>query len=75
MSTLFRAYLRFSLSLVGFAFGSSVFAQAPEIPNPTLQDIAMVTWHTGPIPQLGLPMYNGPVIIYNPNVIVQVGRY
>lgn len=73
MNTLLRVYLRFSLALAGLAFGSSVFAQAPEIPNPNLQDIAMVTWHTGPIPQLGIPMYSGPVIIYNPNVITQVG--
>lgn len=48
-------------------------AQVPEIPNPSLQDIAMVTWHSGPLPQFGLPMYNGPVIIYNPMVTSQVG--
>jgi len=51
----------------------NVFAQVPELPNQNLQDIAMVTWNNGPITQLGIPMYNGPVIIYNPVIASQIG--
>lgn len=58
---------------IGYFYAASACAQVPEIPNENLQDIAMATWNTGPIPQLGIPMYNGPVIIYNPQVTSQVG--
>lgn len=46
----------------------------PEIPNTTLGDIAIVTWHTGPLPPAG-QFYNGPIIYYNPVVCRQVGPY
>jgi hypothetical protein len=72
MSTLNRLCIRFIATLSTW-LASSAYAQAPEIPNPSLSDIAMVTWYQGPLPQFGLPLYNGPVIIYNPNVIAQVG--
>ncbi len=53
---------------------SNSFAQkVPEIPNSMLNDIAMVSWHQGPIQQLGIPMYKGPIIIYNPNVVNAAG--
>ncbi len=62
------------LALPGIAGQTTIAAaQVPEIPNANLQDIAMVTWHVGPLPQVGMPMYNGPVIIYDPIVIDQVG--
>lgn len=60
------------LSIVSF----KVSAQGvPEVPNTMLNDIAMVSWHQGPIPQLGIPMYQGPVIIYNPNIVSMAGPY
>ncbi len=62
------------LALLGIVGQTTVAAaQVPEIPDVNLPDIAMVTWHVGPLPPVGLPMYNGPVIIYNPKVIAQVG--
>ncbi len=74
--SIFSKVFRQLLVVFGFLlFSSNSSAQAPEIPNPNLQDIAMVTWHNGPLPQLGLPMYNGPVIIYNPQVTATVGPF
>ncbi|MCG8551533.1 MAG: hypothetical protein MI799_14130, partial [Desulfobacterales bacterium] len=63
----------FLATLIVICLFSSANAQVPELPNPNLPDIAMVTWHTGPIPQLGIPHYNGPIILYNPIVASQIG--
>lgn len=73
MRNLGRVFTWVVVVFVGCFHVVSASAQAPEIPNPNLPDIAMVTWHTGPLPQFGLPMYNGPIIIYNPMVTSQVG--
>eukprot|EP00494_Astrolonche_serrata_P016745 UN16916 len=40
-----------------------------------LNDIAMVSWHQGPIHQLGISMYVGPVVIYNPNIVNMAGPH
>lgn len=61
--------------LIVLCLFSSVQAQVLELPDPNLPDIAMVTWHTGPIPQLGIQFYNGPIILYNPGVTAQVGPF
>lgn len=62
-----------SFAITGVLCSATVFAQVPELPNYSLQDIAMVSWYSGALPQLGIPMYSGPVIIYNPNITTQVG--
>ena len=66
-------FSRISLAVTGALCSAVVWAQVPEIPNYSLQDIAMASWYSGALPQFGIPMYNGPVIIYNPNVTAQVG--
>ncbi len=64
---------KISFAITGVLYSVVVSAQVPELPNPNLQDIAMATWYSGPLPQFGMPMYNGPIIIYNPNVTAQAG--
>lgn len=60
---------------VSFMSSESEAQNVPEIPNTMLNDIAMVSWHQGPIPQLGIRMYNGPIVIYNPNIVNMAGPY
>lgn len=66
---------RFVTSLIIFSASAvSHSQQVPEIANPMLNDIAMVSWHAGPIPPFG-HFYNGPIIIYNPNIVNMAGPY
>ena len=48
-----------------------LFSQVPEIPDHSLQDIAMVSWLTGYLPNGSF--YDGPVILFNPSITNQVG--
>jgi len=62
-----NAYAGALLLLVGIESALAV----PEIPDSSLQDIAMASWYRGPLP--GTPFYDGPVIYYNPSVVRSVG--
>lgn len=65
-----------SIATLTFILASAVNSTAgaaPEIPDPSLNDIARVSWWSGPIPPLGIPMYNGPIIFFNPIVVQQAG--
>jgi hypothetical protein len=58
------AFDRAVCAVAALAFSASAMAQVPEIPDPTLPDIAMVR------------MMNGqPVIIYNPMICQQIGPF
>lgn len=51
--------------LLAYGGISPAFAQVPEIPNPQLNDIAMVT----------VDGNGNPIIFYNPNICAQIGPY
>lgn len=72
MNMYFKKFLR-AMAMVGSLLWACEALAVPEIPAPALQDIAMASWYVGPLPQFGFPMYNGPVIYYNPNVVAQSG--
>ena len=55
-------YLKFAMPLI-LLFSVQSLAQVPEIPNPQLNEIAIVQPH---------PQY-GAVIIYNPIICQQIG--
>ncbi len=57
---------------IGGVSAARAQTRVPEIPHPGLNDVAMVTWHQGPLPQLGIASYDGPVILYNPMVLAQL---